>query len=104
MRIASKVDATQAEIVAALKKAGATVQHLHAVGRGCPDLLVGFRGRNWLIECKPNIGAPSARKLRANQVKWHAIWKGQVATVETPDAALAVIGAIGLHLAGQING
>jgi hypothetical protein len=66
-------------------------------------LLVGYRRANWLIECKPNIGAPSKRKLRDTQVKWHHGWKGQVATVETPEAALAVIGAIGLHLAGSIG-
>lgn len=103
MRRAAKVDATQAEIVAALKSAGATVQHLHAVGEGCPDLLAGYRGRNFLLECKPKIGAPSKRKLRPRQVEWHEGWKGQVATVETPEAALAVIGAIGLHLAGSVS-
>ncbi len=103
MRRAAKVDTTQAEIVAALKGAGATVQHLHSVGEGCPDLLAGFRGRNWLLECKPNIGAPSRRRLRDNQREWHDGWKGQVAVVETPEAALAVIGAIGLHLAGVVS-
>jgi hypothetical protein len=103
MRRAAKVDVTQAEIAAALKAAGATVQYLHSVGEGCPDLLVGFRGKNHLLEVKPNIGSPSKRNLRPNQVEWHAGWKGQVATVETPEAALAVIGAIGLPLAGWIE-
>lgn len=103
MRRAAKVDVTQAEIVATLKAAGATVQHLHSVGEGCPDLLVGFRGRNWLIECKPNIGTPSRRRLRDNQAEWHAGWNGHVAVVETPEAALAVIGAIGLPMAGRVS-
>lgn len=103
MRRAAKVDTTQAEIVGALKAMGATVQHLHTVGEGCPDLLIGWRGRNWLIECKPRIGSPSQRNLRPNQREWHDGWKGQVAVVETPEAALAVIGAIGLHLAGRIS-
>ena len=44
------VDANQPEIVAALRAAGATVQHLHEVGQGCPDILAGFRGRNYLID------------------------------------------------------
>ena len=100
---AAKVDVTQSEIVKALKGAGATVQHLHSVGQGCPDLLAGYRGRNWLIECKPNVGSPSRRNLRANQQEWHDGWKGHVAVCETPEAALAVIGAIGLHLAGSIS-
>ena len=103
MRRAAKVDVTQAEIVAALKGAGATVQHLHAVGQGCPDLLAGFRGKNWLIECKPRIGTPSARRLRDNQQEWHDGWKGQVATVETPEAALSVIGLLPLIIRGLIE-
>lgn len=103
MRWAAKVDSSQAEIADALRKAGATVLHLHSVGKGCPDLMAGYRGRNFLLECKPNIGSPSARKLRPNQKEWHDGWKGQVAVVEDADAALAVIGAIGLHLAGQIR-
>lgn len=44
------VDANQPEIVAALHAVGATVQHLHEVGHGCPDILVGFRGKNYLID------------------------------------------------------
>ena len=103
MRRAAKVDGTQAEIVAALKAAGATVQHLHAVGQGCPDLVVGFRGKNYMIECKPNIGSPSERRLRPNQQEWHDGWKGHVAVVETPEAALAVIGAIELNIRGSIS-
>lgn len=102
-RYAAKADVTQAEIVDALKGAGATVQHLHTVGAGCPDLLVGFRGKNFLIECKPNIGSPSQRNLRPNQREWHDGWKGTVAVVETPEAALAVIGAIGLHPSGVVS-
>ena len=41
MRRAARTDANQAEIVAALRGVGASVQPLHAVGQGCPDLLVG---------------------------------------------------------------
>ena len=104
MRRAAKVDSTQPGIVDALKKAGATVQHLHAVGAGCPDLLAGFRGQNFLLEVKPDVGSPKARKLRKNQQEWHDGWKGHVAVVETPGAALAVIGAIGCHKAGVIGG
>ena len=103
MRRAAKVDATQAEIVSALKAAGATVQHLHSVGQGCPDILCGFRGKNYLLECKPNIGSPSKRNLRDNQAEWHAGWKGSVAVVETPEAALAVIGAVVIRIRGIVS-
>lgn len=103
MRRAAKVDRNQSEIVHALRTAGATVQPLHTVGAGCPDLLVGFRGANFLIEVKDWKAAPSDRKLNPTQVSWHDGWKGSVAKVETAEAALAVIGARGMHLAGQIT-
>ena len=38
---ASRVDSNQPEIVATLRGMGCSVQHLHAVGKGVPDLLVG---------------------------------------------------------------
>lgn len=104
MRRAAKVDGNQAEIVAALRKVGATVQPLHAVGAGCPDLLIGYRGRNWLIEVKDCSASNTDRKLRPAQVEWHGGWKGHVATAETIGAALAVIGAISMPIAGTING
>ena len=103
MRRAAKVDRNQAEIVDALRKAGCTVQPLHSVGQGCPDLLCGYRGQNWLIEVKDWKASNTDRKLNHRQVEWHAGWKGQVAKVEDVGAALAVIGAIGLPLAGQIR-
>lgn len=102
-RYAAKVDRNQAEIIAALRAVGATVQPLHTVGAGCPDLLVGFRGKNLLIEVKDWQAAKSDRDLNPGQKEWHEGWKGQVAKVEDVDAALAVIGAIGMHLSGRIS-
>lgn len=91
MRRAAKVDANQAEIVSALRKIGASVQPLHAVGAGCPDLLVGWRGMTSLLEVKDGSKPPSARKLTEDQVKWHAEWRGQVAVVETIEQAIEAI-------------
>ena len=95
-RRASAVDANQKLIVKALRQAGATVQHLHAVGAGCPDLLVGFRGFNHLVEVKDGHKPPSARKLTPDQVVWHDEWRGSpVHVVKSVTEALAVLG-IGL--------
>ena len=100
-RYAAKVDRNQSEIVDALRKVGATVQPLHTVGKGCPDLLVGFRGRNILLEVKDWKAAKSDRVLTPQQVDWHGGWKGQVAQIETVDAALAVL--LGIELRGQVE-
>lgn len=91
MRRAAKVDANQTEIVEALRKIGASVQPLHAVGQGCPDLLVGWRGIVSLLEVKDGSKPPSARKLTEDQVKWHAEWRGQVAVVENVEQAIEAI-------------
>ena len=91
MRYAAKVDRNQADIVDALRLVGASVCPLHAVGKGCPDLLVGYRNRNLLMEVKDGDLAPSARKLNPNQVDWHEVWRGHVITVNNVDEAIAAL-------------
>ena len=73
---AAKIDANQNEIVKALRKMGATVQSLAAVGDGVPDLLVGYQGKSYLIEVKDGSKVPSARKLTPDQEVWHKKWTG----------------------------
>ena len=92
-RRAAKVDSNQAEIMQALRKAGASVQPLHGVGMGCPDLLVGFRGSNLLMEIKDGDKVPSAQKLTSWQEKWHRVWGGQACVVTSAEDALAVLTA-----------
>ena len=94
MRRASKVDANQREVVAALRGAGASVQLLHAVGEGCPDLLVGYKGLNMLLEVKDGSKPPSAQKLTPQQEVWHRDWRGHRVVVNSAEAALAAIGVI----------
>jgi hypothetical protein len=64
VRRAAKVDANQREVVAALRGAGASVQLLHAVGEGCPDLLVGYKGLTMLLEVKD--GSKAAERAEAD--------------------------------------
>ena len=91
MRRAAKIDANQTEIVKALRKFGASVQSLASTGKGCPDLLVGFRGVNWLLEVKDGQKVKSARKLTEDQVVWHQTWRGKVYIVESVDQALNLL-------------
>ena len=92
--MAKRTDANQAEIMGAFRSCGASVQTLHEVGRGCPDLLVGFRGRNLLVEVKDGSKPPSKRRLRPDQVRWHERWRGQVAVVESVDDVLGLLGVV----------
>ena len=96
MRIAARVDDNQAEIVKALRSIGCTVQSLAAIGKGCPDLLVGFNGVNLTLEVKDGAKIPSKRKLTTDEQKWHMAWNGQVAVIESVDDAIAIIQSIRL--------
>ena len=89
MRYGAKVDANQPAIVAALRKAGATLQSLAAIGDGCPDILAAFRGQMYLMEIKSGTKQP-----KPEQTKWHAEWHAAVHVVRTEDEALRAIGAI----------
>ncbi len=89
---AAKVDRNQSEIVYALRKIGATVQHLHTIGQGCPDICVGWNGKNFLFEIKDSEKPPSQRKLTGPESAWHKAWKGQVCIVTSAQDALWEIG------------
>lgn len=90
---AARVDANQAEIVKALRDVGAFVQVLSSVGKGCPDLLVAYRGVWSLIECKDGKKSPSAQRLTDEQITWHAAAqeKAPVYVVNSVEAALQAI-------------
>jgi len=96
MRHRPRTDGNQGVIVEALIAAGASVQILAGVGMGCPDLLVGFRGVNYLIEVKARIkpGTNADKYLTPDELKWHEYWKGQVWTVGSVQGALELIGAV----------
>ena len=82
-----RVDTNQREIVSALRAVGCSVQLLHEAGRGVPDILVGFRRTNHLLEIKSEHG-----KLNPRQCEWHESWRGTVCVVTTPDEALKAVG------------
>lgn len=94
MRRAARTDANQAAIIEALRAIGASVRDTSAVGKGFPDLVAGFRGRTWLLECKDGNKPPSARKLTPDQIEFKATWRGHWAVVNSPEEALAIVGRV----------
>lgn len=71
MRRMARVDGNQAVIVNGLRRIGAEVQHLHTIGKGCPDLLVAFRGQWYAVEVKDGEKPAAQQKLTEDEVKWH---------------------------------
>jgi hypothetical protein len=80
MRRANRIDENQNDIVAALRKAGATVRVI-SQGEGIPDLLVGFRGETILLEVKDGNKPPSARTLTPAEKKFFDEWEGGLCMV-----------------------
>lgn len=101
MRYRTRADANQKEIDRALRSVGASVVSLGNVGKGCPDRLVGFRGKMYLMETKnKSRSAKYSIKDRENhmrspdQIKFHQEWQGgEIFIVYSPDEALKIIGA-----------
>jgi hypothetical protein len=93
-RRAARIDANHAQIVRALRDIGASVESLASQGRGCPDLLVGFRSRNLLLEVKDGAKPPSAQVLTPDEQRWHRDWRGDVIVVRSVDEALKAIGVL----------
>jgi len=87
MRYAARVDANQAQIVSALRAAGAYVWII-----GLPvDLLVGYKGHSFLVEIK---NGPKKR-LTALQEDFFNNWSGStLARIDGPEAALRMIGVV----------
>lgn len=91
MRRAAAVDRNQPEIVEAIRKMGCSVQHMHTIGQGCPDLLVGVNDLNLAWEIKDGLLPPSKRKLTIDEILWHDNWLGQVQVIESIDHAIRAI-------------
>jgi len=86
IRRARRIDNNQVDVVAALRGVGASVLHLHAIGKGAPDILVGFRGINVLIEIKSAKGT-----MTPDESAFVSGWLGQVCVAYSPEMALVQV-------------
>jgi hypothetical protein len=79
-----KVDFNQQEIVEGLRKAGRTVVILNST----IDLLVGYQGKNFLLEVKRPEVRGKKTELKESQKDFIRNWRGQVSVVYTIEEAL----------------
>lgn len=78
-----KTDANHKKLIDMLRKIpNISVFSTHTIGKGFPDIVIGYKGLNYLIEIKDGNKPPSARKLTEDEVKFHSQWKGQINVVE----------------------
>jgi hypothetical protein len=84
MMRAAKVDGNQPAIVDALRLIeDCSVLVLSAVGSGCPDICVGYRGANFFFEIKDPEQPKHRHELTDDQRTFHEAWHGQVRKVFT---------------------
>ena len=87
MSFPKKVDNNQLDIVKAFRSLGATVLNLSAVGKGCPDLLIGYKNISVLVEVKSKTG-----KFTEPQLKFMEQWQGgAVNRIDSVDGAIRLI-------------
>jgi hypothetical protein len=87
-----RTDSNHAEIIKALRKIpNLSVFSTHEVGKGFPDIVIGYKGINYLIEIKDGKKPPSARKLTDSEVKFHQDWRGQIKIVNNLDEVLNLL-------------
>jgi hypothetical protein len=91
MRKFGRVDGNQTAIANGLRQIGCVVVSLASQGGGVPDLLVGFRGKNFLLEVKDDKQKPSDQKLTPAQKDFFKTWKGQCAVVKNLMEAAHVV-------------
>lgn len=97
MRVRARRDANHRDIVEGLRDAGCSVLDLSQLGHGVPDILVGSRGTNYLLEIKSlnerlKMSDGAARSL-VRQQAWFTMWRGgEVRVVTSLSEALNAVG------------
>ncbi len=81
-----KIDSNHTEIVDQLFLCGCSVQSLATIGNGCPDILVGYKGYNFVFEIKTEKG-----KLNQRQKDWFHQWDGEVMVIRSIYDALEIM-------------
>ena len=82
----NRADSNQNEIVKELRKAGVSVIVLSQVGRACPDILVGWKGKNYLFEIKAPDG-----DLSDGQKKFFDNWQGRAYIIRSFEEAMEIL-------------
>ena len=86
MKQRARVDKNHKSIVQCFRKLGCSVLSLHAVGKGCPDLVVCYQMQLYLVEVKDTGG-----KLNTLQEDWHRKWGSPVHVVRSNSEVVSLL-------------
>jgi hypothetical protein len=85
---AKRIDDNQNLIVKQLRQLGYSVYITSMVGKGFPDLVIGRRNKNYLVELKDGSKPLSAQKLTPAEVDFINHWQGEVIVANDLDGIL----------------
>ena len=87
-----RTDRNHAAIINSLRKIpGISVFSTHTIGKGFPDIVVGYKQKNYLIEIKDELKSPSQKKLTSSEVEFKNNWTGQYDIAENLSQILTII-------------
>ena len=92
MRVRGRIDDNQKEVVSQLRKLGVSVAITSMLGKGFPDLVLGYQNKNYLIELKDGSKTKSRKTLTEDEQKFFDGWLGQVDKVESIEDICKIIG------------
>lgn len=91
MRKFARKDGNHKEIIQAFRDLGASVFDTASLGSGFPDIVIGMKGSNVLVEIKDGLLPPSKRKLTPDEIKFHELWRGKVVIINNVDEVIELI-------------
>lgn len=86
-----RTDDNHSSIATLFRQLGCSVADTSQLGAGFPDLVVGHRGRNLLVEVKDGNKWLSRQKLTAAEAEFHDAWRGQVCVVTSAADVLRLV-------------
>lgn len=96
---ARRKDTNQPGVEQELRDLGFSVLSIHTVGKGCPDLVVGALGLNFIVELKHDFAA-----LTEPEKDWHKAWQGQVRIAETAEEIIRAFAVYAKTLGRKLDG
>ena len=92
MRLKARTHYNQKLIVDQLRKLGVSVAITSMMGKGFPDLVLGYQNKNFLIELKDGAKPKSQKGLTMDEAKFFTAWKGQCDKCESLEEVCKIIG------------
>ena len=92
MRVRGRIDDNQKEVVSQLRKLGVSVAITSMLGKGFPDLVLGYQNKNFLIELKDGAKVKSKKGLTMDEAKFFTVWKGQCDKCESLEEICKIMG------------